>query len=291
MNCSEVQKLLSVFHDGELHGADRAAVARHLTNCSACSAQLANFAELSHLADDLSEPQSIPEMWDAIAAKLEAPSPLVGVHRPAERRLPIPSIALALAGSVLLAVLAAVAVWNMNGGHEHDHLAVNFDAYLSKLPNDPQAAQQVLLVNYGGRRVELDEAKKSLGYMPAAGARLPEGYTLQDVYLLKMPCCECAQVVYRRAQGGVVTIFEHEKDQPVWFGDRPTIKCECNGLPTDLIQISPQQLAASWKQGERYITLIGAENIEEVKRIMTHLQNLVGRRDTSIAGVLPPLAA
>jgi len=38
------------------------------------------------------------------------------------------------------------------------------------------------------------------------------------------------------------------------------------------VQLDAQQLAATWKHGDRYVTLVGAQNLEEVQDEMEHLQ-------------------
>jgi hypothetical protein len=69
-----------------------------------------------------------------------------------------------------------------------------------------------------------------------------------------------------------VAIFEHEDDPEQWFGDRPMIRCRCHGQSAELVQVHGQQLAASWQHNSRRITLVGADSIEEVARIMDELK-------------------
>jgi hypothetical protein len=78
-----------------------------------------------------------------------------------------------------------------------------------------------------------------------------------------MPCCTCAQVLCTNEAGNSIAIFEHDIDQPVWFGDRPSEKCLCHEVPTDVKQIG-HQFAGTWKEGNRFITIIGATDIDEI---------------------------
>jgi hypothetical protein len=170
-------------------------------------------------------------------------------------------------------------------------VALQFDAFLQQLSRDPSSAQNVLLTRFNGRQVDLQEIESTLGYTPIAGDAVPEGYVVNGVYLLEMPKCNCAkancgkdgkchcggkcacsQVVYRNVAGRTVSVFEHDEPNSAWFGERPAIRCQCNGVPTELVQIDSEQLAATWKRGDRYVTLVGAQNLEEVKNVMEHLQ-------------------
>jgi hypothetical protein len=110
-----------------------------------------------------------------------------------------------------------------------------------------------------------------VGYRPAVAAGLPEGYSLDATYALKMPCCTCVQTVCRREDGRVFAIFEHSEDQAVWCGDQPTDRAECNDRPCMLTQVQ-NSLLATWKSGGRQFTVVGARDLEEVGDLMAHLE-------------------
>jgi hypothetical protein len=234
--------------------------------------------------------------WHEVEQKLESrESASIAFFQWTHRR----SIAvIATAASLLLAV--GVATWlhcnSSHSGTNHEHAASEFDVYLRQLSGDPSSAQNVLLTSFNGRQVDVKEVEKSLGYVPAAINNAPAGYTVKGIYLLDVPVCRCtetdcphgdcgkdgkckcggtcgcSQVVFRSSTGRTMSVFEHPEPDVEWFGSRPTIRCECNGVPTDLVQIDSQQLAATWKRGDRYVTLIGAVNVEEVKHVMEQLQ-------------------
>ncbi|MFV1965053.1 MAG: hypothetical protein ACC628_06490 [Pirellulaceae bacterium] len=89
-----------------------------------------------------------------------------------------------------------------------------------------------------------------------------------------MPCCVCIETVFRRNDGGkLLAVFEHAEAQPMWFGDGPQIKAYCNGKPTRIVQ-RDGQLVVSWKQDQRYVTVIGMRDVEEVTRLMAHLDGI-----------------
>ena len=277
MNCSEVQTRLSAYHDSELPEDEAAQVAAHLANCSSCAAELATFEQLSGLSRKLTDPPIPAHMWEDLQAKFQGGKERTQIlgwfkSKGATGRL------LALAATILIALGIGVVTyrsWFAVGGH--DHLADNFDVFLDEFESQPDDAQQVLLVNYEGRPTTLQEAVNVLGYEPVAAKRLPPECSIDKVYLLKMPCCTCAQITCRNESGHHLAIFEHDSDQPVWFGDRPSVSCLCHGVPTSVVQVG-NKLAATWKEGKRFITIVGANNLEEVTEFVAHLSGQIASR-------------
>lgn len=274
MNCSEVQERLSAYFDGELADDEQTAVAAHLEGCSACGKQLAVFGRLSKMSAALTDPQSPPALWNDLEAKLdndEEHKPMSATLAPPSRAPRFPMRLFAVAASLLVAVgLGVVGYKTWFPADEHDHLAINFEHYLDEFDKNPQKAQQVLLTKYDGRPTTVQKAAATLPYEPAIARGLPSGCSFEDVYLLDMPCCTCAQAVCRCDDSQHIAVFEHDEDQPAWFGDRPSINCLCDGKPTNIVQID-DRLAATWKQENRYITVIGARDLEDVTRFVAHL--------------------
>ena len=284
MNCAEVRTQLSAYHDGELAPDVHIAIAEHLKGCSECSALLAGFRQLSDLSDQLTH-RTPPDQWAVIEKELDAksvrsqtaiadvvPFSRKGIQPLRPTRSSFRSWR-ALAAAVLLAVgLVGSAhfsgLWK-GGGHD-DHLAVNFDAFLNQFTQNPQAAQQILLANYSGRKVDMSTAASVVGFQPAIARGLPPGYSIDAVYVLEMPCCKCPQSICRRDVGGSIAVFEHDVDQPVWFGDRPSIQTHCSGRPTRIVEVDRDLLAATWPSNNRHLTVIGARDVEEVALIVAH---------------------
>lgn len=269
MNCAEVQERLSAYHDGELSPDQAAQVVAHLAECSACAEQLASFDQLSGLCRRLTDPPVPTHLWMEIESKLDgATGPRVGLRRILPRQVPAPH--LALAATILIAVgIGVVAYVSWFSPPQPDRLAINFAHYLEEFSRKPDEAQQFLMAKYDGRPTTLHEATDILGYEPLAAKGLPPGYTLDKVYLHQMPCCMCTEVVCKNKDGESIAVFEHDANQPVWFGDRPTIQCICQEIPTSVIQIG-DRLAASWKAGERYVTVVGASDLDEVTQFVAH---------------------
>ncbi len=278
MNCSEVQERLSAYHDGELSPDLAAEVAAHLADCSSCAAELVSFSELSHMSRRLTDPPVPTRMWEELETKIRGEEEHTAILARFVRNR-APGRLFAIAATILIAAgigVVAYQAWFAGVGHDHrhDHIAEDFARFLDGFENRPDDAQQILLVNYEGRPATMQEATAVLGYEPVVAKGLPAGCTLQKVYLLKMPCCTCAQVVCRNKDGRSVAIFEHDSDQPVWFGDRPTVNCLCHDVPTSVIQVG-DKLAATWKEGQRYITIIGANDLEEVTDFVAYFSGSV----------------
>lgn len=268
MNCSEVKERLSAYHDGELPPEEAAQVAAHLADCSSCAEELASFEHLSGLSRRLTDPPVPAHLWDELQAQLDAGEiSKVLPWQPWPTR--IPGTLVALAAAVLLALGVGIFFSTPRHADENEQLTANFASYLEDFAERPEKAQRVLLTKYEGRPATLAEAANELGYEPLAAMGLPAGYSLENAYLLKMPCCTCAQVVCKNRRGKSIAIFEHNVDQPMWFGDRPSINCVCQDMPTSVTQVG-DRLAASWKAGKRYITVIGASDLDEVSEFVAH---------------------
>ena len=278
MNCETARDRLSAYHDRELSTETAERLRQHLVDCSVCREELAGYQTLSDLAGSLSDP-GIPPSWSAIEDKLTSQPPQPVAHqvvKPAgvsrRRRL------LAIAGS-LVAIVVVTVIWFFSPEETHDHskhLAVNFDRYLTLFAEQPQEAQQVLVTHYRGEAVTMEQAATRLPYRPIAAAGPPPGYELDAAYLLDMPCCECLQATYTDSDGRQLALFEHEADQPIWFGNRPALSAECAGMTCRIVQFD-SHLAFTVPLGKRFVTVVGAHDLEEVLQIVEHYQRVQPR--------------
>lgn len=262
---------MSSFHDHELQPALEAEVREHIGQCVECSRRLAEFGEISRMAAELRNPSAPASVWPDLKSKLDhapqtRPAPLLGSIRRRRR-----AFGMAIAASLVLALLSwgFLVRWRQSDAHDQDHISVaaNFDRYLSEFDQNPEQAQLVLVSNYDGRVVDREEAARTLRYLPVAPEMLPNGFTRDCVYLLKMPCCLCVQTIYKNDAGDRLVVFEHVDDQLHWFGERPIVTALCHGAPTSLVQVD-DRLAATWKRQKRYITLIGLRGVEEVSQLV-----------------------
>jgi predicted anti-sigma-YlaC factor YlaD len=269
VNCKAARPLLSAYYDGELPSEERAMVANHVVDCPICSAELASYQWLSRLAMRLPEPAEAPLPWTGLPEEAAGEIAPRGTRTTADRATFGWERWAAVAATVMVALGA---LWGASGlvhSESHGHQS-DLSEFLSAMGSDPKSAQHTLLSRYSGRPVSLDEASRVLGYRPAAAAGLPGGWEVTEAFLLDMPCCTCAQVICTNLVGRSVAVFEHEAERAIEFRGKPETECLCHGKPTRLVE-SDAALAATWKNGERYVTLVGAQNVDEVNAFVAQL--------------------
>lgn len=269
MNCSAIQHNLSAYHDNELSPDLRAAVEEHLHACHNCTARLMAFRELSRVAADLNDPVAPSGMWEEFQTKLqrqarrgEPSRSRTSTTRSVRRRL-------ATAALVLLAISAALGIWRYQSS-EQRQMRVVFGAFLDQFPRDPIAAQRAIVTRYDGQAVTLDEATRKLRYRPALATSV-NALRLEKMYVLRMPCCTCVETIYKYADGETLAVFEHHDEDPGWFSNRPSIRARCCGKPTSIVQVD-NRLAATWKNQNRYLTVVGARDVEQVASLIAGFQ-------------------
>lgn len=238
---------------------------------------------MSDLADSMPEPRSADGAWQELASKLDS-AKTVSAKMPLRSERTWLNKNVLLAATVLLIVGASLAFFLERDEHDN-HMAVNFDHYLKEFVHDTKQAQEVLVSAYPNQTVDLEQAAQQLKYKPAATKELPDGYALDSVQVFEMPCCKCIQCIYKKVDNSTLVLFEHDTDQPIWFGERPAVTCQCNGKSTRIVTYGGQ-LAASWPSGKRHLTLVGAHDAKQIIQIMDHLDanttdngaNPLGRR-------------
>ena len=269
MNCSEIQETLSSYHDGELATPRRATVDEHLDTCADCARSLAEFRALSDLSQCLTDAQPPDALWSAIEPCLDdqqiAGDP--SESNPARRQFFSRKI---IGGAIAaVVVLVSAGIWlNSTRDDGRSQMEVDFTDFLEQYSVDPSASQNALLTSYEHQAVDLAEAERQLSYRPVATKQLPNGYSLDKVYMIKMPCCTCVQCIYEGENNETLAVFEHTTDQPMWFGKHPAI-CPCKGRETKIVPFNGQ-LAASWSTGNRHLTVIGARDLEQVVALIDH---------------------
>jgi putative zinc finger protein len=276
MNCSEVQKCLSAYYDGELANNQRSRLSIHLNECSDCVRQLTGFERLSSMANALSTPVPPDHLWSRIEQQLNRQrnieQPIAkSVDRTSNWILPATRL-YALAATVLIAVGISWATYHawFSRGEQHQFTA-EFGHYLEEFRHDPATAQQILLAKYENQLIDPRQAIELVGYRPAVADGLPKEYVLESTHVMKMPCCTCVQSICKRIDGTTLAIFEHNDNEGTeWFGDRPEIMARCNDKRCYLIEMD-DQIAASWKRGTRHITLIGVRDVAEVSQMIAQM--------------------
>lgn len=267
MNCKEVADRLSPFMDGELDSGLNERVSLHIESCDACKRDLESFRRIGGWMREVEAPVDTEGSWGRIEAAI--PTKLRLSERRSMKWL-VP--ALALAASVGF-VLARVIWYPTNGTntqhehatHEHGSLAVDFRNVIEFAQLEPQKAISNLVEKYDGKQLDTESATKTIGYRPALFNHVPDGFQRVSTHVLNMPCCKCSATVCQRPNGTSVIVFEHKDEQPVWFGELPSIDTQCSGTQCRIIE-SAGQLAVSWRQKDRQFTMVGAADVAEVSQ-------------------------
>jgi hypothetical protein len=271
MDCTEVKELLSAYFDDELAAQKRTAVSEHLAGCAECSTELAGFERLSELARALDTPMSPPHMWSHLEQQLEEGRNSQKVQltsRSPSQYFPVQRL-VAVAAAILVAVGLGWFGYSTWIGHDgHSAFTAEMGHYLEEFHRDPAAAQQFLLAKYEGRAVDAQQAVSLVGYRPAIADGMPEGYSVEKTYVMKMPCCTCVQCLCTRSDGSTVVVFEHDDEETKeWFGDRPEMSASCNGKQCMLVKLD-DRIAASWKHDKRHFTVVGLRDVAELTNLV-----------------------
>ncbi len=282
MNCTDAIELLSAYYDGELDEVLRASVTDHLGQCADCQQVLGGFEQLSQLAGALTDPTPSEQLWERIETQLNQEcEPLLLADQRAgsgRERLYASPRWLALASIVLVAATIGLFVSRSPAPHEpHVQFITDFGQYLHEFQHDPDVAQSFLMSKYDHQPIDPEEASSSVGYRPVVAIGLPPGYTIAATHVMTMPCCKCVQCLCRRADGSSLAIFEHD-DEPEWFDDRPATRIMCQSTQCLLVETG-DSIAASWRQGERHITLVGARDQPEVDELIVWFGEQVRSRN------------
>lgn len=269
MDCSDARQFLSAFCDDELAADQRGALADHLAVCSECARVLQEFRSLSAIAKELTHPEPPHQLWEKIQAQQDSSDGRCESSEPARspwwggRFLPW-GVAIA---AVLLVAIGWVGYRQRRMDHDHHQFTAVFSQFLQEFQQDPQAAQQSLVARYSGRPVDPKATDQLLGYIPVVASGLPEGYSLTSAHVMKMPCCTCVECLCQRNDGTALAIFEHNDKEQSWFDGRPSRDTVCHGKSCTVIDLE-DDLAAVWKQGPRYLTLIGARSQTEINQLV-----------------------
>lgn len=268
MQCNEVVESLSPYFDGELASAERLAIDEHLAGCAERAEKLESFEAISRLTSKSVDPLPPPDLYERLRSRAESPeratqSTALPSSSSSTRRWLIVASLIAISAVIVTAVF-----WP---GHHDDHDTVNLDGYLTAFAEDPESAQQHLVGRYENQKATVASAARQLGYQPAAAGRLPDGVTVEQLTMFDMPCCRCLQTICKADGEQTVVVFEHVDEHSFEFGDRPTMTCRCKGRKTRIVEFDGQ-LVASWMQGRRHLTLIGARDLEQVVAFVERIE-------------------
>jgi len=273
MNCKDITDKLSRFMDGELDSALNERLSLHIESCDSCKKNLESFRRIGVWMREVEAPVDTEVTWGRIEAAISSKLRL------SERRS-MKWIVPALALSASVGFVLASVVWYPTNGtdtphehaiHEHGSSAVDFRNVIEFAQSEPQKAISSLVEKYEGKQLDTESATKYIGYRPALFSSVPDGFQRVSTHILNMPCCKCTASVCQRPNGTSLIVFEHKDEQPVWFGELPSIETQCSGNQCRIIE-SSGQLAVSWRQNDRQFTMVGATDVDEVSQWVATLK-------------------
>ncbi len=273
MNCESVSNKLSDFMDGKLDSNTTELISIHVGTCASCQGVIQS---LKRIGDWMREDEVTVDT-EAIWSRIESALP---TKKQTYTRLflawSVPALAVAASLVLVFASLVLkpygnrdIAKNSSHTKHEHEHkndrdaLAVDFRQVIDLAQTSPQLAISGLIDKYDGKQLDAEAATKFIGYRPSLFDSVPVGFDRVSTHVLKMPCCKCTASICARQDGRSLLVFEHKDEQPVWFGDLPSIETQCSGTQCRIIE-SAGQLAVSWKHKDRQFTMIGAADLAEV---------------------------
>ena len=272
MNCPEVEELLSGYFDDEIAPDSRATVRSHIEGCPTCAGHLEEFQRLAALSAGLDDPAAPSHLWSDLERGLGA-GEVDGSARPVSATRSTAwseSIGRWAAIAAVLVIGVGSLAYQSLSSTPHDERMANMDRYLDQFSENPDAALKNLSARYKTQTVDLEGAAQLVGFQPVAARRLPRGYSLDTFQVLDMGCCTCTQATYKSDDSDTLVLIEHGPDEPACLGNRPMVNCRCDGKPTSIVQVG-DRIAASWKADKRYVTLVGARDLEQVTELMAYL--------------------
>lgn len=271
MNCETFSARLSEYLDSESDAALNDQMLLHIESCESCQNKLHSFQRIGEWMREVEVTVDTEAIWNRI-------SPVLPARRRTADRLSLKWILSGLSVAASLVFLITCVDWNpSNGKHgenqlshdhatfDHDSLAVDFRQVIELAQIDPQQAIASLIDKYDGKELDAQEATQTIGYLPSLFSKIPVGFERVSTHVLKMPCCKCSATICQRKDGKSLIVFEHKDEQPVWFGELPSIETQCSGTQCRIIE-SSGELAVSWKQKDRQFTMIGATDLAEVSQ-------------------------
>ena len=278
MNCNLVAENLSAYVDRELDAAACQRLEEHVAQCESCRWLLNEYRLMGSLMRRVEPVVDTQAVWERVAVKLESlrEQPAAQNSRWGNWTKRYGASLLAVAAAILLLVSAWRYVapdrhQSAGSGHDHAALAVDFAEVFRCARTEPQLALAKLSSKYDGRELSAQETTQYLGYEPALLKGVPDGFTRVSTHVLNMPCCKCSATICARGDGTSLIVFEHKDEQPVWFGDATSIETQCAGMACKIVE-SAGQLAVSWRNQDRQLTLVGADDVAEINQWVAALK-------------------
>lgn len=278
MKCEWAAEKLSAFIDDEVDGEERRQIEEHVERCNHCREIVTEYRAMGSLMRRSEKVVDTDAVWTQISEKLEMQLVKLAprdsrVNRWTKRwGISILTAAASIAFLFFAIRQSADREHDTNDPlHNHASLAVDFEAVLHSAKAEPKQAIAKLVSKYQGRELSEVATREYLGYQPTLFNHVPEGFSRVSTHVLNMPCCKCSVTICEQNDGSSRIIFEHRDEQPAWFGDLPSIETQCAGKACKIIE-SAGMLAVSWKNQDRQLTMIGANDLAEVNQWVESLK-------------------
>lgn len=267
MNCDWVEERLSAYIDQALRAQELPEFESHCQHCETCRALVAEYQAIGTLMRQSEARVDTDPLWEQVQRRLDDNCVVPNSTKSRPRKWIYAILATAASVALIWFVVRNPTSEHHDGdaSHEHAALAVDFQEVIRTAKLEPKAAIAKLVSKYQGKELDAKATASYLGYEPAIFKSVPEGFLRVSTHVLDMPCCKCSASICERSDGTSLIVFEHKDEQPVWFGDLPSIETQCSGKTCKIIEAAGQ-LAVSWKNDDRQLTMIGANDIAEVNQ-------------------------
>jgi hypothetical protein len=270
--CAWAEERLSAYIDDEVCEEVGLRIKEHCEQCESCRDRVSQYLALGSLMRQSELSVDTDTVWNKVAPYLNHCDVMPVDAKWSGKNWSF--AVLATAASVALLWFAAtnhhVIEHGSERSHDHSSLAVDFQEVVEHANSEPQAAIAKLVTRYQGQELDQHATSKYLGYEPAIFQSVPPGFARISTHVLNMPCCKCSATICQRDNGSTLIVFEHKDEQPVWFGDWPSIETQCSGTTCKIIE-SAGQLAVTWENRDRQLTIIGANDISEINQWVASL--------------------
>lgn len=271
MGCSEYQELLSAYYDDELAPELRIRVESHIEGCFKCSQELVGFERLSSIAVRGDGPNPPDSVWAAVSQVLDGSESdgqvVIAKNVSSKNHSQILKYIAAVSATMLLGLVGFQLF--LSGGHDHKEMAEAIEYVAANVDLDGISSH--LLGKYDGGIISPDDAFSQVGYRPIASNGLPSGYTVESIHIIDMPCCKCTQTACLRSDDSRFFIFEHDNEDTGWFEHRIKRKRNCGGWDCKIIELD-NRLAATYKTGNRHVTMLGVRDLEEIDLLVSRFE-------------------
>jgi hypothetical protein len=191
MTCDRFEDRLSALMESDVTPAERQLLESHADACERCGPLLAEMRDLVRDAGMLPELQPSRDLWDGIAARIEAPVVELGSRQAPAGARRGPSWRLAAAAAAVLVALTAVTTWQLAGGDGSQAPRVaTVAAPDSAIPNEPGAGSDA-------PRVMVPEQDSNPAAEPVRAPAAPRP-VVRDPAVMNVGAAESVTGVYDR---------------------------------------------------------------------------------------------